>query len=230
MRKLMSKMVIAFVLGAIVIESSAGTDAAQPTNKCQSPNLNYGFFRNAPDARNWCTNDGAATEWMQWNNLPGMAGFNDPFGGPYASQMFGSMASWASRDSKHQLVFSSGYWIDNVDTFVWAQEFDFVHPGFYGWVDNYWCTSQTSCTMRTITDTNGIGYYNLSYVYFDDDGLPYGNGIVGHELGHAMGLVHGNNVYQCPPQARIMNYGCVTGGTTAPTSYDGSDLYGMYLP
>lgn len=75
---------------------------------------------------------------------------------------------------------------------------------------------------------NRAPVYNLSYVSFDDDGIDTGS--PSHELGHAMGLVHGPNKYSCPAQPRVMNYGCEGLGFTSPTSYDAADVVGMYAP
>lgn len=85
-----------------------------------------------------------ATEWMQWNYYPGTPGFNNPYsGGPYVGQMFSAMSSWASVMTKFRISWSSGYWIDNVDTFVWQEEFDISHPGFVAFTQSFYCANQT---------------------------------------------------------------------------------------
>jgi hypothetical protein len=164
---------LALLLGIVLLLPAVTplpSEAAQPSNKCTPLNHQYGFKRPRPDGRNWCSYDGASSEYLYWNYYPGTPGFNNVFDGPRAQQALDSMAYWASVLTKFRIIWSSGYWIDGVDAFLWVEEVDWTTPpGSNGYAALWQCSSQSSCVSRNPSDTNGNGTYNLMYVVHDED-------------------------------------------------------------
>lgn len=214
-------LVVAFAVAISVVVRPAWASHATPGNKCSTSPTAWGFDRWHFGLWNFCQSDAyGPPEWMYWNYLPGTTGYNNPGSGPYYSYVAQGVSDWQAAQSNWKFTYQSGGWSSTTDLFFWSENLDPYTPygdAVKGWTRFFQCTSDTSCTERTI----GFGKYNLVYIMLDTSGVT--QGVVSHEMGHAFGLVHPTNG-DCFFTPTVMIPGCIN----YPSADDGTSVNNIY--
>ena len=201
-------MLAAVIVTALAPSRDAGADHAQdPPNDC-NPFPTYGFDRWQLGLWNFCAVDTyGPTEWMYWNYMPGTPGYNNPGapGAPYLSLISQAISDWAGQMTKYKITYKAGDWGEGMDLFIKSENLDFIcGSGCRGNMGKYYCTSSVSCSLVT----PGVGpTYNLMFLTLDTAGAT--RAVVGHEFGHAFGLIEVNGA--CAFPYTVMAASCIYG-------------------
>ena len=188
-RLLSAPLLAATILAmALAVPRDAGADHVQdPPNDC-NPTAVYGFARWQYSLWNFCAVDGyGPTEWMYWNYMPGTPGYDNPgaAGAPYLSLIGQAVSDWAAQMTAYKITYKSGDWGQGTDLFIKSENLDLPCGTFCrGAMIKYNCATSISCSGVTA----GVGpTYNLMFLTLDTAGVT--RAVVGHEFGHAFGLI-----------------------------------------
>ncbi len=208
---------IAFATSWSVASAGHGT----PTYKCNTSPYQYGFSRWHYGLWNFCATDSyGPPEWIYWNYLPGTPGHNNPGVGPYYSLIAQGVSDWAAAQPNWKYTYKSDGWASDTDAFFWQENLDYIGAGVKGQTQLYYCTSQTTCSVRG--PASGYwGTFNLVYMILDTTGVH--QGVVSHEMGHGLGLVHPANG-DCFVNPNVMVVGCLN----YPSSDDATSVNNIY--